>query len=338
MPKVVFSQNGANIVVNDPAVAAPSDAAQLLIAGANTATIPALLVRYDGSPMFYADQNVVKLPVKTTTERDAIVTGANVGLLVFNSTTQQLNERRSGTWQAVGIPVGGVMPYAGSAAPAGYLICNGDTVPNGSGTVQSITADFSALFAVLGSSFGAAGRLPDTRSKVPLGSGAGSFVESVVSKTASANSIPVASNNSLWITGKQVVLSGVSGFSGISNGTYWVIRVSSTAISFANSLANAVAGTVLGVSGTGSLTLTESLTSRSLGELGGGESHALTTSEMPAHVHSGAAKWPGNGPEQNQNGGVEDRTDFNINSGSTGGSGSHNNMMPFLALNYIIKY
>jgi hypothetical protein len=47
-------------------------------------------------------------------------------------------------------PVGTVIWYAGTAAPTNYLICNGNAVPNGSGTVQSITADFSALYAVIG--------------------------------------------------------------------------------------------------------------------------------------------------------------------------------------------
>lgn len=36
-------------------------------------------------------------------------------------------------------------------------------MPNGNGTVQGVTADFSALHAVLGNTYGAAGRLPDLR-------------------------------------------------------------------------------------------------------------------------------------------------------------------------------
>ena len=54
-------------------------------------------------------------------------------------------------------PVGTVITYAGSTAPAGYLKANGDSIPNGSGTVQSVTADFSALYAVVGAT------LPDLR-------------------------------------------------------------------------------------------------------------------------------------------------------------------------------
>ena len=54
-------------------------------------------------------------------------------------------------------PVGTVITYAGATAPAGYLKANGDTIPNGTGTVQGVTHDFSALYAVVGSA------LPDLR-------------------------------------------------------------------------------------------------------------------------------------------------------------------------------
>ena len=57
----------------------------------------------------------------------------------------------------VNIPVGTVIWYAGSPAPTGYLKCNGDAIANGSGTTQSITANFSALYAIVGAN------LPDLR-------------------------------------------------------------------------------------------------------------------------------------------------------------------------------
>ena len=42
--------------------------------------------------------------------------------------------------------------------------------------------------------------------------------------------------------------------------------------------------------------------------------HGITD---PGHSHSGAAQYPGSGPEQNQQGSPEDRTDFNIQSGTS---------------------
>ena len=59
------------------------------------------------------------------------------------------------------LPAGVVMHTAGAAAPAGWLIANGDVVPNGVGTIQGVNADFSDLFAAVGTTYGAAGTLPD---------------------------------------------------------------------------------------------------------------------------------------------------------------------------------
>jgi len=61
------------------------------------------------------------------------------------------------------VPTGAVFHFAASTPPNGYLKCNGDTVPNGGGTVQGITADFSDLYTILGSTYGSAGKLPDLR-------------------------------------------------------------------------------------------------------------------------------------------------------------------------------
>lgn len=67
------------------------------------------------------------------------------------------------------VPIGAVFHFASSSAPTGYLKCNGDTLPNGSGTVQGVTADFAALYAVLGSTYGATGQLPDLRGEFVRG-------------------------------------------------------------------------------------------------------------------------------------------------------------------------
>jgi phage-related tail fiber protein len=61
------------------------------------------------------------------------------------------------------VPTGAVFHFAASTPPTGYLKCNGNTIPNGTGTVQGITANFSALYAVIESTFGSAGKLPDLR-------------------------------------------------------------------------------------------------------------------------------------------------------------------------------
>jgi microcystin-dependent protein len=69
------------------------------------------------------------------------------------------------------VPTGSVYHFASSTAPTGFLICNGNTVPNGTGTVQGVTADFSALFAILGTTYGVAGTLPDLKGVFIRGTG-----------------------------------------------------------------------------------------------------------------------------------------------------------------------
>ena len=61
------------------------------------------------------------------------------------------------------VPVGAVLYFSASTSPSGYLIANGAAVPNGIGTVQGVTADFSVLYAILGTTYGVAGTLPDLR-------------------------------------------------------------------------------------------------------------------------------------------------------------------------------
>ena len=76
----------------------------------------------------------------------------------------------SNTYITQAVPVGSVFHFAASTAPTGYLKANGDPIPNGYGTVQGITTNFSALYTILGETYGLYGdgeqvlrRLPDLR-------------------------------------------------------------------------------------------------------------------------------------------------------------------------------
>jgi microcystin-dependent protein len=95
---------------------------------------------------------------------DAITT---VKILDANVTTAKL---ATVTAQSL-LPAGAVMAFARATAPAGWLIANGDAVPNGSGTVQGVTANFAALYAAVSTSFGTVGTLPDLRGIFVRGSG-----------------------------------------------------------------------------------------------------------------------------------------------------------------------
>lgn len=66
-----------------------------------------------------------------------------------------------------GIPTGVIMPYGGSIAPNGYLLCDGTAVSR---------TDYADLFAVIGTSYGSGDdsttfNVPDLRECVPVGAG-----------------------------------------------------------------------------------------------------------------------------------------------------------------------
>lgn len=94
------------------------------------------------------------------------------------------------------------------------------------------------------------------------------------------------------------------------------------------------------------------LSNRSMGDVGGEESHVLTTDEIPSHSHTmqvnssdGTSDVPTNLYIAKNSDGVthyhgSGSGDY-LNSGAitaTGGGSSHNNMPPFVVINYIIKY
>ena len=110
--------------------------------------------------------------INSSTNRINIGSGVTIttsGINVFNTTVNSSGMSVSGvvtatSFNGVGVvPTGAVFHFASQFAPSGYLVCNGDTVPFGVGTVQGITADFSALYLIVGSSYGPAGKLPDLR-------------------------------------------------------------------------------------------------------------------------------------------------------------------------------
>tara|TARA_R100000654_G_scaffold1995_2_gene7237 strand:+ start:5890 stop:7059 length:1170 start_codon:yes stop_codon:yes gene_type:complete len=56
-----------------------------------------------------------------------------------------------------GVPIGSVFCIAHTSVPSGYLECNGDPLPNGTGTVQGKTANYAPLRNLVGAN------LPDLR-------------------------------------------------------------------------------------------------------------------------------------------------------------------------------
>ena len=128
------------------------------------------------------------------------------------------------------IPTGNIQMYSGTAAPAGWLLCDG--------TAYSRTT-YAALFAIIGTGYGAGNgsttfNIPDFRGRMPVGVGTGSGLTARTRGTAygaetvtlTSGNIPTltSGNNSATHThdcrknGGNVYANGIYGFSAVGGG------------------------------------------------------------------------------------------------------------------------
>ena len=256
---------------------------------------------------------------------------------------------------AVGFTTGDVKLSLKTTADMGFVLMNDGSIGDAtSGATTRANADTSALFTLLWTnvidqwapvSSGRGGSaaadyaahktltLSKALGRALAGVGTGTTTETITGVTASANAVTVASNNTRWVTGMPVTVSGASGFAGLVNGSFFIIRMSSTSIKIATTLANAQNGTVVTVTGTGNATFTTTFATRALGESGGEDAHASSSTELLAHTHASAnqdSTTPGGGfgAASGANGGT---------SGSFGGNVAMNILQPSLFLNVMIK-
>lgn len=238
---------------------------------------------------------------------------------------------------------GMVVPYAGSVAPTGFLLCDGSAVSR---------TTYASLFTVISTAFGVGNgtttfNIPDMRSRVPGGVGTGTKVLTFVSRSTDTISVSGAQSTTTneIQTGQAVTyITTGSVITGLSNSTvYYIIRITSTTFKLASSLANAVAGTAISLSsdGSGTQTFTVALQAYSLGGTGGTDTHALLATELASHRHGLTAVTGSAGAITGilqttaANGGpITDATSVQL---STGTSVPFVTINPFLALNYLIK-
>lgn len=264
--------------------------------------------------------------------------------IVWSASGVSSGSPRTGTapnydFRLANIPAGiGPLPYAGSSIPTGWLECDGSAVSR---------TTYADLFTAIGTTWGAGNgsttfNLPDMRNRSPIGAGTGTVTETIAAASVdtSADTLAVSANDLKWITGMTVVGTTTGTLpTGLSLATtYYVIRLNSTTIQLATSLANAQNGTAINITaqGSGDHTFTHTYTARTLGQYGGEESHAMSITELLSHSHTqrGAGGAGGASLQIDGSAGLQ-------NAGSTlttGGNAAMNIMNPFAVVKYIISY
>lgn len=279
--------------------------------------------------------------ITTSAGKNGIFVGWAISTTVLFFSPQSVFTPNKASVDFLASVTGMILPYGGSAAPTGFLLCDGSAVSR---------TTYANLFAVISTTFGVGDgsttfNVPNLASRTIIGAGTGTKVltfssrsSDTITVTGSANSATneVQTGQAFVYTTTGTVITGLT--SGV---TYYLIRVAYNQFKLATSLANAVAGTAISLSssGTGTQLFTSTLEARTAGDTGGEETHAETIAEMASHTHTMLTATSTNGTPQNRvsgNAGGTNNADT-FASDATGGSGAGNNMPPFLAIKYIIK-
>jgi microcystin-dependent protein len=222
-----------------------------------------------------------------------------------------------------GLP-GVLFDYAGTVAPAGWLMCDGSAVSR---------TTYATLFGVIGTTYGAGDgattfSLPDFRGRVAVGNDA-------MGGTASGRM-------SISMTGTTIAGSAViGGLSSTANlsvgmGVFGATIPGSAVIASIDNANQVTLATGVGVTaGTNTPLRFGVLDGSTIGATGGVQAHKLVTSQMPSHTHdyavvtnSGAAGVPGG----------TGYTMTTIQTGAKGGDQAHPNVQPSMVCNKIIKF
>lgn len=275
---------------------------------------------------------------------DKFVTSA-----VFQSLIEKvkdLKDELNETIKETGVPTGSVTPFAGQSAPSGWLLCNGAAVSR---------TTYAALYAIIGTTYGSGNgsntfNLPDLQGRFPLGANSTyargakggeethiltvdempshTHTQNAHNHSASGSSASAgahthtltvnsggshnhtASSGSNGSHAHDIIIYGYGRSASLNSGSD-----SSYRIQYDASTANYSSG-------------------RFYTQTSGSHTHSVTVNSGGSHSHTGSAQSAG-AHSHTITVSVSSTTATNQN---TGGGKSHNNMPPYLAMNYIIKY
>ena len=269
---------------------------------------------------------------------------------------------------ASSVPIGSITQFAGLTVPSGYLFCTGQSVNR---------VDYPSLFSAVTETKGTFTVTIATPAVFTLASHALITGSQVYLTTTGALPTGLAANTNYFVvstgantfnlatTFANAIAGTVIATSGSQSGVHTLVHAPyGVASSTTFSLPNLTGRTPVGID----TTQTEFNT---LGETGGAKTHTLTTAEIPAHPHPASS----GGMSANASHGHGFRTDSAPGSGgwdgvssavrsayysytredgvvtstntdhthaitvnnNTGGGGAHNNLQPYIVMNYLIR-
>lgn len=140
---------------------------------------------YNSAPfsIHSSDDNQVKITSRAPTYFENVAE-FSANTLMSSNLTVEGNLTVTGAVSGINsVPTGAVQGFLRTTSPTGWLQLNGDSIPNGTGTVQGVTANFSELYTILvsvyGSNSGNPIALPDMRGYFPRAYDGGTLTEEI---------------------------------------------------------------------------------------------------------------------------------------------------------------
>jgi microcystin-dependent protein len=286
----------------------PAAAAQQAIVSFSQTNVPKWQFGKQTDDSFFLYDSVAAAYVFTAPSNGTTVTFSKAALLPANSTavtpasTDSSTKIATTAYVTSAIPIGAVLPFAGSVAPAGWALCFGQNITRASAPLLSALLAASTPAYPYGAGDGSTTMgLPDLRGRVPFGkddmggTGAGKLTNSAAGGIVGTTLGAVGGEQAHAPTNAEMIAHTHTGSvtSGTTNdpGNHQHIQTG-TGSTGGGVLANVASGTATSA--------------------GGGTSSSTTAAG--SHTHNVSANIP-----------------------SDGSSGAHNNVPPGIVLTYIIR-